>query len=1700
MSIVKNTETHLAERSEAAEQDQTAASTAPSYFSSSAAGNPYRPYQWYLDGYLTPDSNVNGANVDKISTEYSGHGVKIGLIDSGFDISNADLAGQFDLSLSYDPHDAGAANIMPDSSADVHGTWVAGVVGANGDNGLGTVGVAPGATLVGYYARFGMGGSSRAEMSDLLARQVNVDISNNSWGYSTEFADNFLDPAWAGMKDAIVSGVNQGREGLGTIYVFGAGNDRQYVANSTIDGDNTNYHSLTNNRFTITAAASTQDGHITSFSTPGASILVTAPGEWIATTTVEDGDGNPANDHGFVSGTSFSAPIVSGVVAMMLEANRNLGYRDVQEILALSSHKIDPTSSSWATNGATNWNGGGNLVSHDFGFGLVDAHAAVRLAETWTTAHTAANEAAMSVTGDVGGNTTLIDFLPNVYTTTVSSAYQDFSIDWVEVDVSLLHTHVGDLKIELISPTGTHSVLMDRPAAGNNARDNLTFTFSTTHDWGESLVGNWTLVVTDEGNGGTGSMVSFALHFYGDYEGSNDTYYYTDDFATLSGDRTTLTDTDGTDTINAAAVTTNLLLDLMPGSTLTIAGRQVVSTSDTVIENAFGGDGNDVIVGNAAGNYLSGGAGDDLLGGKAGNDTLAGGAGADLFIYIVGDGADTIIDFSAVNGDKIDLTGEYIATLTALLVCAMQVGADTVIDFGNGDTLTLQGVDFGQLDAGWFMLATSHAPTDIALSNDCVVSNSPIGTVIGSLSAMDADLGETFTYALLDDYGGLFAIDGRNLVLRGVLDGTLSFDLTIRVTDGENHTFEKSFSIAAMDEGEFVTTGGEGGGRTYFGGTGDDTYYVTSAGDLILESANAGLDTVHTLVTYTLPANVESLVLIEGAGAIGGTGNGLDNTIFGNSSSNVIDGGTGADRMSGGAGDDTFFVDDVGDVVTENANEGADTVKASITYVLAANVENMILMAAAGAINGTGNSLDNTITGNSSDNVIDGGAGADSMIGGVGNDTYVVDNAADVVTENANEGTDTVNASISCTLGENLENLILMAGAGAINGTGNGRDNTITGNSSNNVIDGAVGADTMVGGAGNDTYFIDIAGDVVAENANEGSDLVNASISYTLGANVENLILLAGAINGTGNSLDNTLTGNSGNNILDGGTGIDTVDYSSTAQGVVVNLSVAQNQAVGSEIGTDQLVNIENIVGGSGNDTITGDATANVLAGGAGADTLIGKAGNDTYYVDNPGDVVIENAGEGYDLIKAWFNYFLSANVEALVLAEGAGSINGVGNSADNTIVGNSDSNTLDGRAGNDVMIGSGGSDIYFVDSIGDAVVENPNEGNDIVYAWVDYTLPANVEAVVLIGASGANNLAGNDADNALIGNSRNNALDGKGGDDYLVGGTGNDIYVVDSSGDEVVENADEGSDIVYASIDYTIGANVESLVLVESAGAVNGAGNSTDNALIGNSSSNVLDGRGGHDYMVGGAGDDIYVVDSVGDMVVENPNEGGDIVYASIDCTIGPSVESLVLVEGAGAINGAGNSTDNALVGNSSNNVLDGRGGHDYMVGGAGDDIYVVDTAGDAVVENLGEGADIVYASKDYTIGANVESLVLVEGAGAINGSGNSVDNAVIGNSSNNVIDGKSGHDFLRGNGGDDTFVFARGEANGDMVFDFSGNGAAAGDSFRFVGYGTIEEGATFTQIDGIHWSVNSADGLTHDIITLQNSASVHASDYVFV
>jgi Ca2+-binding RTX toxin-like protein len=231
-----------------------------------------------------------------------------------------------------------------------------------------------------------------------------------------------------------------------------------------------------------------------------------------------------------------------------------------------------------------------------------------------------------------------------------------------------------------------------------------------------------------------------------------------------------------------------------------------------------------------------------------------------------------------------------------------------------------------------------------------------------------------------------------------------------------------------------------------------------------------------------------------------------------------------------------------GDVVTELANEGTDTVQSAVTWILGANVENLTLTGTT-AINGTGNGLDNVLTGNGAANtlnggagndMLDGGSGNDTMAGGAGNDSYVVNATGDIVTELANEGIDTVLSAVTRTLGANQENLTLT-GTSVINGTGNTLDNVLTGNSAANVL---------TGGAGNDTYVVG-SGDTVTEVANAGTDTVQSAVAWTLGSNIENLILTGtAAINGTGNTLNNVLSGNSANNTLTGLGGNDTYLYS----------------------------------------------------------------------------------------------------------------------------------------------------------------------------------------------------------------------------------------------------------------------------------------------------------------------------------------------------------------------------------------------------------------------------------------------------------------------------------------------------------------------------------------------------------------------------
>ena len=490
---------------------------------------------------------------------------------------------------------------------------------------------------------------------------------------------------------------------------------------------------------------------------------------------------------------------------------------------------------------------------------------------------------------------------------------------------------------------------------------------------------------------------------------------------------------------------------------------------------------------------------------------------------------------------------------------------------------------------------------------------------------------------------------------------------------------------------------------------------------------------------------------------------------------------------------------------------------------------------------------DDLLYGDGGDDLIDGGLGDDRIDGGAGFD--IIDySAADfgltinlqsTSAQNTGHGVDTL-TNIEGLYGSNYADVL----------TGNASDNMLDGGLGNDVLDGGAGADELWGGLGDDAYWVDNVGDLVQEFAGEGFDTVASFVSYTLAADIEKLLLLGSAINATGNSGGNILVGNALANTLDAG------------------------------------------------------ASGDILDGGAGADTLIGGSGDDSYWIDNTGDQIIEQAGQGFDTVASFVSYTLSANVEKLILLGSAGF--GVGSAQTNIMVGNALDNTLDGGGGADWMEGGVGADAYWVDNVGDTVVELAGEGFDTVASFVSYTLAANVEKLLLLGSavtatgnSGGNILVGNALANTLDAGASGDILDGGAGADTMIGGTGDDSYWVDDAGDQIVEQVGQGFETVASFASYTIGANVEKLILLGS--AVSATGNATANILVGDALANTINGMGGDDWLEGGMGADTFVLaPGAGHDRIVDFGLGGERDALNVAAYIAASVTWTVAQQGA--------------------------------------------------------------------------------------------------------------------------------------------------------------------------------------------------------
>ena len=725
--------------------------------------------------------------------------------------------------------------------------------------------------------------------------------------------------------------------------------------------------------------------------------------------------------------------------------------------------------------------------------------------------------------------------------------------------------------------------------------------------------------------------------------------------------------------------------------------------------------------------------------------------------------------------------------------------------------------------------------------------------------------------------------------------------------------------------------------------------------------------------------------------------------------------------------------------------------------------------------------------------------------GGLGSDSYIVDETGDKITEFSGEGTDSVDSTASYTLPDNVENLAL-SGSGDIDGTGNTLDNTIEGNSGANTLNGDAGNDILKGDAGADV----LNGGAGADNLTGGDgddDLDGGTEADILDGGLGVDVLNGGA------GADN-LTGGGGDDILDGGAGTDLAEFSGDSGDYQISIAGSVTTINGSD-GVDTAQNIEGLkfddrtidllLKGAGDDTIDmGDSTDGIAAGGA---------GDDKYEVDDTGDVAVEQAGEGTDIVESTApSYTLGDNIENLTL-DGTGNIDGTGNALDNEILGNSGNNVLDGADGNDTLEGFDGDDDLFGGEGGDTL--RGGDGNDQLKGGAgDDILDGDTSTVAPMALPGFSLLAVGDEDVAIYDGiaadysfnssggvvtiTDNNPDDGDDGTDILLnidilrfsdkdsaitvgdaggttfdlsgpgggqvfGGPGGDTYIVDDPLDEPVEAAGEGIDAVLASLSWTLGANLENLFLTGS-GNLDGTGNGLDNQLTGTSGKNILIGGEGNDTLIGGDGDDT-LDGGFGNLIVAGASPSTGLLSAgparSSQLITPAADDNLVGTNGIDVAVFTGKSSDYQI--SISNNVIvvtdlnpaDGDDGTDTLrsieimrftdrditvtqgtpnddsldltgadgatgAGGDGNDTYFVDDLNDLVLELFDEGIDTILSSVTLVLGDNIENLILV-GIGPINATGNDINNELAGNANNNVLSGLGGMDNLDGGRGDD-------------------------------------------------------------------------------
>ncbi|HEX8665517.1 MAG TPA: calcium-binding protein [Beijerinckiaceae bacterium] len=1031
-----------------------------------------------------------------------------------------------------------------------------------------------------------------------------------------------------------------------------------------------------------------------------------------------------------------------------------------------------------------------------------------------------------------------------------------------------------------------------------------------------------------------------------------------------------------------------------------------VWTPDQIENRAYGGTGSSLATsGNDA---VLGTAGADTLDGLAGDDTLAGRTGSDTYRIYQGGGNDRIWEEgSSPDSDRIQLVG-----LNPADVSFTRVGLDLFIKITATGETTLVRSHFLDNASGVEQVAFANGTVwdRVQIQAASVIEGTSAAETIAGTGLPDTIRGRGGADTLLGGDGGdvyIYASGDGSDVIREV--GSSSNTDVLRFTD--LNQADVAFARSTTDQKDLVITVAATG--------------ATITVDEHFNAPETGLEQVRFADNSTLDA--AAIFNLAPTTFMGTSGN---DTLNGDDNPNLLYGLAGDDSLRGSYGNDRLY----GDIGNDTLDGGAGNDQ------LFGDAGNDFLYAA------------------DHDDTLAGGAGTDTLEGAMGVDTYVFNlgDGQDTVYDGGLFEIDTLRLGTGIAASDLV---ITRSGDNEILTIGSTTDKVILrdqfrvswgGVDEVRFADGTVwNRATLEAQANNPpTAAADSAavnedatatGSVLANDTDPGDTL---RVSAVAGQPVPT----GGSVNIAG--VYGTLTLNSNGSYSyspNNAAAHDLLPNQVVSEAFTYTVSDTRNATASATL-TFTITGIANtFTGTAGNDTLTGTAGGDtldgqggndVLIGGMGGDALIGGTGVDTAsYAGAPAGLTASLAAPAGNTGHAAGDTY--SGIENLTGSAFADSLTGDANA--NALDGGAGNDTLNGGAGIDSMAGGAGDDVYFVDVAGDVVTEAAGAGTDLINtALTSYTLGAEVENLTFTGTAAFtgtgntlnNQITGGSGADTLNGGAGNDTLNGGAGIDSLAGGAGDDTYVVDVAGDVVTEAASAGIDEVRTTLaSYTLGTNVEKLTYA-GAGNFTGTGNTLANELVGGAGNDTLNGGTGSDTMKGGAGNDVYTVDVATDVVTENANEGTDEIRTALTTyTLGANIEKLTFT-GTAAFTGTGNTLDNTIVGaagadtlsgGAGNDTLDGGAGIDRMSGGTGDDVYFVSVATDVIVENASEGTDEVRtALTSFTLGTNVENLTFT-GTVAFTGTGNTLDNKIVGAAGADTLSGGAGNDTLDGGAGID-------------------------------------------------------------------------------